>query len=272
VVLPEREESQGKDLFAARRNFTTKLKRRGAAPQQFQKTVPPAGVRQVEYQSNKLKLKGWLSDDPGDGKRHPAVVFLHGGWAFATQDWEDAAPFVKAGFVLFMPMLRAENGNPGVYEGFFSEVNDAVTAGRFVAKLPYVDPDHIFVAGHSVGAVLTTLAAMVPSPYKAGAALSGYLDMKSWAVLESDDRVVFDAKDPEEVRLRNPMAFVASLRIPLFLFAEPTMQDVNKPFSDRAKQLGKECELTVVPGNHMTMVAPAVQQSIKRFRKYCPDS
>ena len=36
-------------------------------------------------------------------------------------------------------MLRAENGNPGVYEGFYGEVDDAVAAGRFLASLPFVD-------------------------------------------------------------------------------------------------------------------------------------
>ena len=39
----------------------------------------------------------------------------------------------------------------------------------------------VFVAGHSVGAVLTCLAAMMPSPYRAAAALDGYVDMETWA-------------------------------------------------------------------------------------------
>jgi dipeptidyl aminopeptidase/acylaminoacyl peptidase len=242
------------------------LKRRGPAPQAYRPEKPPKGVRIVEYPSGDLKLKGWLTADPGDGKRHPAVVFLHGGWSFAADDWHDAAPFAQAGFVLFMPMLRAENGNPGIYEGFYREVDDAIAAGRFVAALPFVDADNVFVAGHSVGAVLTVLVAMMPSPYKAGAALSGYLDMPKWATVELEERVVFDARDPEEVRLRNPLAFVASLRIPLTLYAEPAMRSVNEPFATRAKQLGKECKLVIVPGDHQTMVAPSVAQSIYRFR------
>jgi dipeptidyl aminopeptidase/acylaminoacyl peptidase len=258
-----------RDLADARSRFATKLKWRGPAPQDYQSVEPPAGVREVEYSSGDLKLKGWLSAQLNDGKRHPAVVFLHGGWAFAPVCWQDAEPFVAAGFVLFMPRLRAENGNPGAYEGFYGEVDDAVAAGRFVASLPDVDPERVFVAGHSVGAVLTVLAAMVPSPYKRGAALSGYLDMELWAKMtEEAERVIFDANDAEEIRLRNPMAFAPSLRIPLTLYFEPEMGSVNRPFADLAHEAGKECQLVAIPGNHQTMVVPSVQEAIREFRSY----
>jgi dipeptidyl aminopeptidase/acylaminoacyl peptidase len=103
-------------LAAARKGFVTKLRVRGPAPQRYQNDKPPPGAKQVEYTSGGLKLKGWLSADARDGKNRPAVVYLHGGWAFGTGDWEDAEPFARAGFVLFMPMLRGENGNPGTYE------------------------------------------------------------------------------------------------------------------------------------------------------------
>ena len=141
----------GVDLAEARRGFTTKLNRRGPAPQEFEEATPPAGVKEVLYTSGELKLKAWLSEDPGQGKKRPAVVYLHGGWSFAPIDWQDAARFVDAGFVVMMPMLRSENGNPGIYEGFYGEVDDAIAAGRFVSELSYVDKDNVFVAGHSVG-------------------------------------------------------------------------------------------------------------------------
>jgi dipeptidyl aminopeptidase/acylaminoacyl peptidase len=109
---------QSGDLAAARKNFATRLRVRGPAPQEFENALPPDAVREVEFTSGALKLKGWLSVHPTDGKRRPAVVYLHGGWAFGADDWRDAAPFVEAGFVLFMPMLRGENGNAGNFESF----------------------------------------------------------------------------------------------------------------------------------------------------------
>jgi dipeptidyl aminopeptidase/acylaminoacyl peptidase len=254
-------------LASARKGFVTKLRVRGSAPQGYQKEKPPAGVKEVEYTSGDLKLKGWLSADSSDGKKRPAVVYLHGGWAFGDGDWEDAEPFAKAGFVLFMPMLRGENGNPGTYESFLGEVDDAIAAGRFVASLPNVDSGHVFVAGHSVGGVLTCLVSMLPSPYKAAAALDGYVDMESWAAGSPDAHVPYDRHSPEEVRVRNPMAFAGSMRCPLRLYAGQDGREVNAPLAAKARQAGKDCELVVVKGDHQAMVAPAVQQAIGWFRQ-----
>lgn len=253
---------QPDDLAAARKAFVTRLSVRGPAPQRFEKLTLPPGVKEIEYTSGNLKLKGWLSLDNGDGKKKPAVVFLHGGWSFGEEDWDDAQPFAEAGFVLFMPMLRGENGNPGIYESFLGEVDDAIAAGQFVSALPHVDPARVFVAGHSVGGVLTCLTAMMPSPFKAAASLDGYVDMESWAAGSPDSQVPYPRNDPEEVRLRNPMAFVHSLRIPLRLYAGSDGRAVNAPLANKAKQAGKDCELVVVRGDHHQMVAPAVQQAI----------
>jgi dipeptidyl aminopeptidase/acylaminoacyl peptidase len=255
------------DLASARKEFATKLRVRNAAPQKFEDETPPAGVRDVKYDSGNLSLRGWLSANPGDGKKHPAVVFLHGGFAFAEEDWRDAAPFVPAGYVLFMPMLRGENGNPGVFESFYGEVDDAIAAGEYVASLPYVDRDNVFLAGHSAGGMLAVLTAMMPSPYKAVVALSAYVDMKTWAAASPPEHVPYNRADSEEIHLRDPMAFVASLRRPLILYVEPDMRGVNEPLARKASALDKECDLVVVPGNHQSMVAPAVKQAIGWFKK-----
>jgi dipeptidyl aminopeptidase/acylaminoacyl peptidase len=255
------------DLASVRTGFVTKLRVRGPAPQRYQNDKPPGGVTEVEYPSGELKLKGWLSADAGDGKKRPAVVYLHGGWAFGDGDWEDAEPFAKAGFVLLMPMLRGENGNPGTYESFLGEVDDAIAAGRFAASLPNVDGGNVFVAGHSVGGVLTCLVAMLPSPYKAAAAFDGYVDMESWAAGSPAARVPYDRNDPREVRVRNPMAFAESIRCPLRLYAGDGGREVNARLAAKARQAGKDCELVVVGGGHQAMVAPAVQQVIAWYRQ-----
>jgi len=266
-VMPGQPTAAADDLAAARKRFVTKLRVRGPAPQPYQNDKPPAGVKEVEFASGDLKLKGWLSADAGEGKKRPAVIYLHGGWAFGSGDWEDAESFAKAGFVLFMPMLRGENGNPGTYESFLGEVDDAIAAGNFVASLPGVDGSNVFVAGHSVGGVLTCLVSMLPSPYKAAAALDGYVDMQSWAASSPASQVPYDRNSPSEVRVRNPMAFPGSIRCPLRLYAGEDGREVNAPLAAKARQVGKDCELVIVRGDHQAMVAPAVQQSIARFRQ-----
>jgi dienelactone hydrolase len=147
------------------------------------------------------------------------------------------------------------------------EVDDAIAAGQFAASLPNVDRDRVFVAGHSSGAVLTCLAAMLPSPYKAAAAYDGYLDMETWAENSERELVPYDPGDGEEIRVRNPLEFAASLRCPLRLFATPNTREINAALEAEARKAGKQCELVVVGGNHQTMVAPAVQQTITWFRQ-----
>src|SRR3954466_2753799 len=88
--VPGRPTADAEDLAAARSGFVTRLRVRGPAPQRYRNDKPPAGVTEVEYTSGDLKLKGWLSADAGGGKKRPAVVYLHGGWAFGDGDWEDA--------------------------------------------------------------------------------------------------------------------------------------------------------------------------------------
>ena len=265
--VPAKAAAPVEDLATSRKGFVTKLRIRRPAPQPYEDEMPLPGVRQVAYASGDLKLKGWLSADPEDGKKRPGVVFLHGGFSFGSDDWKDAEPFAKAGFVLFLPMLRGENGNPGAYESFLGEVDDAIAAGRFAASLPNVDGDNVFVAGHSVGAVLTCLAAMLPSPYKAAAAYDGYVDMKTWAAHSPPLLVPYDRNDPQEVRVRNPLEFATSLRCPLRLFASENGRGVSALLEAESRKAGKECELIVVAGDHRAMVSPAVQQTIVWFRQ-----
>jgi dipeptidyl aminopeptidase/acylaminoacyl peptidase len=256
----------GNDLAAARKDFVTRLKTRGPAPQVYQNRKPPEGVKEVFYTSGNLSLKGWLSESSGEKKR-PAVVYLHGGWAFGDGDWEDSEAFVKAGFIVFMPMLRAENGNPGIYESFLGEVDDAIAAGQYLAKLPNVDTNNIFVTGHSVGAVLSSLVSMLPSPYKAAAAYDGFLDMTAMAAESPLELIPFDRRDQNEIRVRNPLAFAASIRCPLRLYATREGSIYSSALQKSAKEAGKDCEMMVIHGDHMTMVKPAVQETIKWFKQ-----
>ena len=255
------------DLFEARRGFQTKLVRRGKSPQAFENEPAPPGVELVHYPSRSLELKAWVSANPSDGRRHPAVVFLHGGWSFGAQDWRDAEPFRQAGYVVMMPMLRAENGNPGEFELFYGEVDDAIAAGDYVASLEYVDPNRIFIVGHSAGGMLTPLVAMMPSRFKAAAAFSGMVDHAAFVRSHWGRIVPYDLSDPEEIRLRNPREFVASLKCPLYLFLESGHADLNatRAFTAAAQSFGRTCEFFSVPGDHWTMVVPSLRKTIELF-------
>src|SRR5262249_13065169 len=81
-------EIQNEDYAQARSQFQTKLLRKGPAPQPWSPIKPPVGVKEVEYRSGDLRLRAWLNVLHDSNHKHPAVLFLHGGFAFDKDDWD----------------------------------------------------------------------------------------------------------------------------------------------------------------------------------------
>jgi dipeptidyl aminopeptidase/acylaminoacyl peptidase len=253
-------------LGDARQTYSTHLTVLTRAPQDYRPSSAPSGAKEVTYMSGKLRLKGWLSTERF-GKAAPAVVFLHGGFAADDDDWAAAQELIKQGYILFMPQLRAENGNAGYFEMFGGEVDDVIAAGVYLQKIPGVDPKHIYVMGHSVGGSLAILAAQMRSPYKASASLSGYARLTEW-IDHFAHIVPFDLKNANERMIRDPYLYVSSLQVPLFMFTEqanPHAVEVNRTFCLQVAKTSS-CHHTVIEGDHQTMIEPAIHKAIAQFR------
>ena len=54
---------------------------------------------EIEYVSGGLKLKAWLHHPADLSRKNPAILFLHGGFAFDTDDWTISQPYRDAGYV-----------------------------------------------------------------------------------------------------------------------------------------------------------------------------
>ena len=144
-------ELQTEDYARARSSFRTKLIRRGPAPQQGEPLKKPPHAEEIEYGSGGLRLKAYLSRPSSDDRKRPAVLVLHGGFAFGEGQWDMARQFREAGFVVMMPVLRGENGQAGDFTLFYDEVDDVLAAAHTLAALPSIDASRIYVCGHSVG-------------------------------------------------------------------------------------------------------------------------
>ncbi len=255
------------DLLTKRQGFKTYLVKKEPAPQPYKKEKPPENVRELIYLSGGLKLKAWIAK-PKTDKKYPAVVYLHGGFSFAEEDWNQASPFLKAGYIVMMPMLRGENGNPGYFEGFYSEVKDVLAAGRYLSSLSYVDSNKVFIAGHSIGGTLAILASMCKSPYKAAASFSGSPNLRLFLQSDWAKLMPFNLKNTKEIDLRCPFTNVACLQIPIFLFAgkeELWFVEDNESFLKKAKKLNKVCQINTLPGDHFSSVKPAIEMAIQLF-------
>ncbi|QSQ23685.1 alpha/beta fold hydrolase [Pyxidicoccus parkwayensis] len=261
-------EAAGKDYAQERGTFKTKLLRRGPSPQEGEVGLKPRGANVVTYRSGDLELTAFVSPVPQDGKKHPAVLFLHGGFAFGGDDWEMTAPLREAGFVVMMPLLRGENGQPGTFSFFYDEVDDVLAAADALARLPGVDASHLYVSGHSVGGTLALLAAQTSRAFRAATSLSGSPDQKGF-IVGREDIVPFAVTDAREITMRSPGAFATSFKCPTRLFfgtEEPYFSAESQKTAQRAKKAGLDVQAKSVPGDHFSAVPEALQQSIAFFR------
>jgi dipeptidyl aminopeptidase/acylaminoacyl peptidase len=263
-------ELQEEDYAQARKQFRTKLVRTGPAPQPWQPVRAPAGVTEITYASGGLQLRAWVNPPAPGGARRPAVLFLHGGWAFGEDDWEMAQPFRDAGYVVLTPVLRGENGQPGAFTMFYDEVDDVLAAADYLAQLPYADASRLYLAGHSAGGTLTMLAAMASNRFRAAASLSGSADRIEFVRGGYDRAVPFDQSDIREFRMRSAVAYAGSFKCPVRLFhgSEETFFDAEtRRTALLAKGRGLDVEAVVVPGDHFSSVPGALQQAIAFFRQ-----
>jgi dipeptidyl aminopeptidase/acylaminoacyl peptidase len=262
-------ELQDEDYAAARAGFKTRLVRKGPAPQRWQPVTPPEGVLAVEYRSGGLKFRAWTHRPADDSKRHPAVLYLHGGWAFGEDDWDQAKPLRDAGFVVMAPLLRGENGQPGGFSTFYDEIDDVLAAAEHLAGLGWVDPERLYVAGHSAGGTLALLAAMASGRFRAAASVSGSPDRVAFVRSGYEDAVPFDKADLREFRVRSPVAYATSFKCPARLYygsEEGYFDAETRRTAMLAKAGGLDVEAVVVPGDHNGCVPEALRQAVRFFR------
>jgi acetyl esterase/lipase len=264
-------EIQKEDYADVRKRFRSKLLEEGPAPQDEPMHRPPQGVTEVEFASGKLRLKAWVNRPRNDEPKHPAVLFVHGGFAFGPPDWEMAKPYRDARYVVLVPILRGENGQAGSFSLFYDEVDDVLAAAKYLAEQPYADPDRLYLAGHSSGGSVALLAAMASKRFRAVASFDGLPDLA--AVLKPGKKakeVRFDLNDPRELQVRSPLAYAASFKCPARLYyshqAWEHMHLTSQRTAEVAKVRGLDVEAILVEGNHFSMVQPAMKQSIEFFR------
>jgi dipeptidyl aminopeptidase/acylaminoacyl peptidase len=261
-------ELQDEDYATARAGFHTKLITTAPAPQDYEWARVPTGVTEVVYQPT-LRLKGWVNVPKGKSQRKPAVVFLHGGFAFGADDWDQAQPFRDAGFIVLTPILRGENGQQGYFTMFYDEVDDVLAAADYLAKQPYVDPKRIFVAGHSAGGTLTQLAAMASDKFRAAASFSGSPDRITFVNGGWKSKTPFNQSDIREFRLRSPIAYAKSFKCPTRLYVgdqESEYVGENRQTATLAKANGLDVEVVVLKGDHFSYVRQGIKQAAEFFR------
>jgi alpha/beta superfamily hydrolase len=210
-------------LVEARQGFKTKLVQRGSAKQPVPKP-PPSLFQVVRYAAPAGKLAAYLTPDPKDGKKRPAIIWITGGDCNSIDEgcWEEGPPsndqsasaFRKASIVMMFPSLRGGNNNPGIKEGFLGEVDDVLAAADFLARQEHVDAERIYLGGHSTGGTVALLVAECSGRFRAVFSFGPTDNVAGYG----RDFLPFDFANVREVELRSPGKWLASIKTPTFVF------------------------------------------------------
>lgn len=265
-------------LIRAKQHFETKLLKRenvGLAAQ-----VPPQDVlKLISYKGPLGDMAAYVSPSPGDGKRHPAIIWLVGGFSNSIGDFawtpgpeandQSASGFRDAGIVMLYPSLRGGNDNPGCIENFMGEVDDVVAAARHLATLDYVDPERIYLGGHSTGGTLALLVAASTDQFRAVFALGPVGDVRGYGA----ETLAFDTSDNKEALLRAPKVWLKYIKTRTHIFEgakNPGNADELAVLEQAKGRAPVTCHL-IPDGNHFSIIRPLVTKIAKRIQENTTD-
>lgn len=254
-----------------RKSHTTVLKTRGPSPQEWRNRAPMSGVTEVLYTSGDLKLKAWLAmPENAQSEKVPAVVYFHGGFAFGMEEFNDCRPFLDEGFAVMIPTLRGENGNPGNFELFYGEVDDARAAILELAKQPRIDASRIYTFGHSVGGGISALLSLWDDvPVRLGGSSGGLYPKEVFYGWK--DIVPFNLSSEKERSLRLLVGNMSSMKRKhiAYIGENDDLVSVVPAADTEIKQSGAPLTISIIGGDHFTsleLAASSFVNAIKRDR------
>jgi len=262
------------DFAALKKAHKTKLRRPDKAPEDYNNFLAP-GAKVIQYKSGDLLLRAWyrLPAAQEVGKKIPAVVFFHGGFAFSKSDLDASQPFLDAGYAVLIPTLRAENGNPGNFELFYGEADDAVAAVKWLAQQPEIDAATIYTFGHGSGGAISSLLSLYPDiPVRMTGSSCGIFTELLFESLARENlaMVPFDIKNEQEVRMRLLAKNVPLMQRPHAAIIGKKDQAMMKQARDVQKIAKTEkapMTFSVVEGDSESSREPAIQLFLQFIRK-----
>ena len=252
------------DYLARRRSHATVLTSHRPAPYAWSDGPLPPGVTEVWYPSGELRLRAWLMLPKDAPAQVPAVVYFHGYFGLGWDEFAHCQPFLDAGYAVLLPALRGENGNPGDFQLWYGEIEDAAAAVRWLAAQPNIDAGHIYAFGYSVGGGVSTLLSLWDDvPVRLIGSSGGLYTAGIFGAWT--DILPFDLNDAQEVQLRLLRGNMASMRHRhiAYLGQDEWLAQFAPAAEAEAKACGAPLTVQYVPGDHYTALPRAIAAFIE---------
>lgn len=158
-------------------------------------------AQDVTIQS-KFPLQGTITLPHSGDEKFPAVLFIHGSGPIDRNSDAKGLPInafkqfaehcARIGFASLRYDKRGVGGSGGsfVEAGMYDLVDDAVAAVQFLKQQPQIDPERIYILGHSEGAILAPQV-FEREPVKGLILLSGIAESLK-ATVDRQNEMVFE--------------------------------------------------------------------------------
>ena len=227
-------------------------------------------VQSLHWKSGKFDVQGYLvwPANVEPGKKYPMIVDVHGGPAASySAGWGTGSGqsfWSRAGYFVFLPNPR---GSFGEGEEFtranrkdfgYGDLDDIMAGVDEAIRTAPVDPDRLGLTGGSYGGYMTMWGVTHTHRFKAGVAVAGIANWKSYYGENSIDEwmipyfgaSVYD--DPAVYAKSSPIEFIKNVQTPTLIAVGEFDGECPPPqsyeFWHALKDLGVPTELLVYPG------------------------
>lgn len=268
-----------KSLRESRNSYSTKIIAESFTDSGRILTPPRDTYILTKYPTQLGDMTTYVTPDPKDGKRHPAVIWISGGYGGLSDSedffWRDhdrdndqsASAFRKAGLVVMLPSFRGEDKNPGRFEMFYGELDDIEAAYDWLSKQSYVDPERIYLAGHSTGGTRVLLASEYSTKFRGYFSLGGLPDLKARVECCEMSVTIPFKQTKKEFQLRSPARYIKSIKNPTWYFEGE--EDYWQAFDNIEKVAKKEkipLFIYKIPyGDHFNIIAPLTEMIAEKI-------
>lgn len=153
------------------------------------------------------------------------------------------------------PSFRGGSGNPGHYEALFGEVDDIVSAYEYAASLPYVDPERIYLGGHSTGGTRALLASEYTDQFRAVFCFGAVDEIK----YHNNTQFTFDLDNEDEYTMRSPIHWLENIKSPTFLIEGRDGNSANLERMLEATENDRLHGYVIEGADHFSALAPVTR-------------